>query len=171
MAGLRRPYPVMRRFIGGSAASIDKGSCCRLGIPMFCSPRLALRCLAALALSACASVAVAGTVGAHIGSVHIPQADFNNVNPGLYYRSDAGWTAGAYRNSLRRGSVYAGYTWQYSHFGLTAGAVTGYGHGVMPLLVPSLVLFTHQAVTARVAYIPRVEKRIGSHVLHLMLEY
>jgi hypothetical protein len=26
-------------------------------------------------------------------------------------------------------------------------------------------------VTARVAYIPRVEKRIGSHVLHLMLEY
>ncbi len=131
----------------------------------------ASRCLAALALSACASVAAAGTLGAHIGSLHFPQSDFNNFNPGLYYRSDAGWTAGAYRNSLRRGSAYAGFTWEHGPIGLTAGGITGYGHGVLPLLVPSLALFTHQGVTARLAYIPRVEKRIGSHVLHLMLEY
>ena len=132
---------------------------------------LASRCLAALALSACASVAAAGTLGVHLASHHFPQSEFNNFNPGLYYRSDAGWTAGAYRNSLRRGSAYAGYTWQRGAIGLTAGGITGYGHGVLPLLVPSLALFTHQGVTARVAYIPRVEKRIGSHVLHLMLEY
>jgi len=28
-----------------------------------------------------------------------------------------------------------------------------------------------QGVTARIAFIPRVEKRIGSHVIHLMLEF
>lgn len=138
---------------------------------MFRPVSFASRCLAALAISACASVAAAGTLGAHIASVHIPQGDFNNFNPGIYYRSDAGWTAGIYRNSLSRGSVYGGYTWEHGRFGLTAGAVNGYGKGVMALLVPSVKVFTHQGVTARVAYIPRVEKRIGSHVLHLMLEY
>ncbi|HMC15998.1 MAG TPA: hypothetical protein VKI18_10225 [Albitalea sp.] len=132
---------------------------------------IASRGLAALALAACAGAASAGTFGAHVGSLHFPQAGFNNFNPGAYYRSDSGWTAGAYVNSLRRGTVYGGYTWEAGRFGLTGGAITGYGHGVLPLLVPSAALFTHHGVTARVAYIPRVEKRIGSHVLHLMLEY
>lgn len=138
---------------------------------MFCPLRLASRCLAALAVWACAGTAGAGTLGAHLASLHFPQADFNNFNPGVYYRSEAGWTTGVYRNSLKRGTVYAGYTWQVGPAALTAGAITGYGHGVMPLLVPSLAVFTHEGVTARLAYIPRVEKRIGSHVLHLMLEY
>ncbi len=133
--------------------------------------RPVLRCLAALAITACAGGATAGTLGAHVTSLHFPQSDFNNFNPGLYYRSDDGWTAGAYRNSLRRGSVYGGYTWESGRLGLTAGGITGYGHGVLPLLVPSVVVLSYQGVKARVAYIPRVEKRIGSHVLHLMLEY
>ena len=45
------------------------------------------------------------------------------------------------------------------------------GRTSITLLVPSVVLFTLDGVAARVAYIPRVEKRIGSHVLHLMIEY
>jgi hypothetical protein len=42
---------------------------------------------------------------------------------------------------------------------------------VQPLLVPSVSLGTWYGVTPRIAYIPRVEKKIGSHVLHLMVEF
>ncbi|WP_280152956.1 hypothetical protein [Piscinibacter sp. XHJ-5] len=127
-------------------------------------------CGAAVCLAA-APGASAGTVGVHLGSVHFPARHFNNVNPGLYWRSDAGWTLGAYRNSLDRTSAYAGYSWQWRALALTAGGVTGYADDVQPLLVPSVALFSAQGVTARVAFIPRVEKRIESHVLHVMVEY
>ena len=135
---------------------------------MFFPVRLVALCAAALALIA--PVARADTVGLHLASVHVPQRHFNNTNPGAYYRSDAGWTMGGYRNSLRRTSVYAGYTWEYSALALTAGAVTGYQDTVQAMLVPSLRLFTHEGFSARLAYIPRVEKRIESNVWHLMIE-
>jgi hypothetical protein len=129
-------------------------------------------CIAVVALLCGATSAFAGTVGLHVGSVHIPYRDaYNNFNPGVYYRADAGWTAGVYRNSLSKTSVYAGYTLQYSRFGLTAGGATGYQQDIQPLLVPSVTLFTVHGATTRIAYVPRVEKRIESHVLHLMLEF
>jgi hypothetical protein len=129
-------------------------------------------CIAFIVLLAGASPALAGTVGLHLASIHMPaRGAYNNVNPGVYYRGDAGWTAGVYYNSLSRASVYAGYTLQYGRFGLTAGGATGYQQPVQPLLVPSVVLFTYQGVTTRIAYVPRVEKRIESHVLHLMVEF
>jgi hypothetical protein len=118
-----------------------------------------------------APCARADTVGLHLASVHMPAQDFNNFNPGIYYRNDAGWTAGGYYNSLRKVSVYAGYTWQYRALGLTVGGATGYEVPVQPLLVPSLRLFSTEAFSARLAYIPRVEKRIESNVLHLTVEY
>ena len=102
-------------------------------------------CIALIALLAGATSTFAGTVGLHLASVHIPaRSAYNNVNPGVYYRSDAGWTTGAYRNSLSKTSVYAGYTLQYGRFGLTAGGATGYQQTVQPLLVPSVSLFTCQ---------------------------
>jgi len=125
-------------------------------------------CCAATLLTCAAH---AGTIGVHLASVHLPQRHFNNTNPGLYYRTDAGWTAGAYRNSLRRTSAYAGRTWDWGRFSLTGGAVTGYTEEVQPLLVPSVRVVTAHGMTARVAFIPRVEKRIESHVLHLTVEY
>jgi len=129
-------------------------------------------CVALIALLAGATSTFAGTVGLHVASVHIPaRSMYNNANPGVYYRSDSGWTAGVYHNSLSRASVYAGYTLQYGRFGLTAGAATGYQQTVQPLLVPSVSLFTYQGVTTRIAYVPRFEKRIESHVLHLMVEF
>ncbi len=124
----------------------------------------------AAALALLAPAARADTVGLHLASAHVPQRHFNNTNPGLYWRSDEGWTAGGYRNSLSRTSAYAGYTWEYHALGLTAGAVTGYQHSVQAMLVPSLRLFTHEGFSARLAYIPRVEKRIESNVWHLMVE-
>jgi hypothetical protein len=129
-------------------------------------------CIAFIALLAGATSTFAGTVGLHLASIHIPyRSAYNNVNPGIYYRGDAGWTAGVYHNSLSKTSVYAGYTLQYGRFGLTAGGATGYQQAIQPLLVPSVALFTYQGVTARVAYVPRVEKRIDSHVLHFMAEF
>jgi hypothetical protein len=110
------------------------------------------------------------TLGFHLFSQHLPAADYNNINPGIYYRLAEGPVAGIYRNSVRRASIYAGYTWQYGRFDLTTGAVTGYTNSVQLLLVPSMGLFTVNGVTARLAFIPRVEKRIGSHVLHVAVE-
>lgn len=110
------------------------------------------------------------TLGIHLFSQHIPKADYNNINPGLYYRLKEGPVAGIYRNSVRRTSVYAGYTWQYGRFDLTTGAVTGYTNGAQLLLVPSVAMFTVHGATARLAFIPRIEKRIGSHVLHVAVE-
>jgi len=135
-------------------------------------PRLLIAaCLAGLGLASFAPAACADTIGFHLASKHIPAKRYNNTNPGIYYRTDDDWTAGIYRNSLRRTSAYAGYTFEYGRFGVTAGGVTGYDHAVQPLFVPTVSLFTVQGVTARVAFIPRVEKRIGSHVLHLMVEF
>jgi hypothetical protein len=122
-------------------------------------------------LCAATSPAAAGTVGVHLASKHFPARQFNNVNPGVYWRSDAGWTLGGYRNSLERTSLYAGYSWQWGPLALTGGGVTGYAERVQPLLVPSLALCTVDGVTARVAFIPRVEKRIESHVVHFTVEF
>lgn len=132
---------------------------------------LAVPVAAALLLAGMAPVASADTVGVHLGSLHIPAKGYNNSNPGLYVRLDSGWTGGLYRNSLRKNSVYAGYTWTHGAFSVTAGGVTGYFETLQPLLVPSFALFTYQGITPRIAFIPRVEKKIGAHVLHLMVEY
>jgi hypothetical protein len=118
-----------------------------------------------------APCAKAQTIGLHLVSHHAPAKIYNNTNPGVYYRTPEGWTAGIYSNSLSRTSVYAGYTWKFGAFDVTTAAVTGYFHTVQPLLVPSISLFTWQGITPRIAYIPRVEKKIGSHVVHLMLEF
>ena len=137
---------------------------------MSCPLRLALL---AVALASAASTAQAQehTFGLHLASYHAPEKTYNNLNPGLYWRHPDGWTAGFYRNSIRRDSLYVGYTWKYGRLDITTAAVTGYFHTVQPLLVPSVSLFTWRGITPRIAYIPRVEKKIGSHVLHLMVEF
>ncbi|MET0334276.1 MAG: hypothetical protein ABW190_08380 [Rhizobacter sp.] len=134
---------------------------------MLCPTRLALIAATLMAVN-CAQ---ANTIGLHLVSYHAPEKRYNNVNPGIYYRTTEGWTAGIYRNSLSRTSVYAGYTWKFGALDVTTAGVSGYFHTVQPLLVPSVSLFTWQGITPRVAYIPRVEKKIGSHVLHLMVEF
>ena len=127
--------------------------------------------LSAALLSAAAPCAVANTLGFHIASQHIPERNYNNTNPGVYYRLDSGWTGGFYNNSLRKTSVYAGYTWKLGPLDVTGALATGYLNAVQPLLVPSVALFTVNGITPRLAFIPRVEKRLGVNVLHLMVEY
>lgn len=119
----------------------------------------------AAALVACSPVAskaeglpLPATMGVHLTTAHLgdagaPAAGYNSANPGLYARWDSGLTLGAYYNSMRRPSAYAGWTWSDSadRFALTAGAVTGYEHAVDPLLVPSVRLGITDEASLRVA--------------------
>jgi hypothetical protein len=130
----------------------------------------AIRWAVVLVLVCTGAAAHADTLGFHLVSQHLPASNYNNFNPGVYYRLSEGPVAGIYRNSLRRTSIYAGYTWHYKRLDLTVGAVTGYKHAAQLLIVPSVELFTYEQHTVRLAFIPQVEKRIGSHVLHLVVE-
>ena len=37
-----------------------------------------------------------------------PSGSVNNINPGMGFVTDAGWTAGGYRNSFRHNTLYVG---------------------------------------------------------------
>lgn len=118
-------------------------------------------------------LAMAETViGLHLGSQHYPQRGQNNVNPGLYVRSAGGWTAGAYHNSHRKLSTYAGRTWDRDFFGMrpaiTAGLITGYGHAVLPMAIPSIATPDVDGWRARLAYVPKFEK--SANVVHVSIE-
>lgn len=90
------------------------------------------RCL--LLLAACVLAADARaediSVGVHLASIHSPQREQNNTNPGLYGRYRQ-WVVGGYRNSDDRDTFYLGYEFNLidaRHFelGLLIGAATGY---------------------------------------------
>lgn len=112
-------------------------------------------------------------LGLHLASWHSAPS-LESVNPGLYVRHESGFTAGAFRNSYRRESAYAGWTFETAdrRFALTAGAVTGYpARRVLPLLVPSVRLGLTERVAARLAYLPKPPTDFGSsHSLHLSVE-
>lgn len=118
----------------------------------------------------------AHTIGVHIGSHHFPNEGYNNFNPGAYFKHDNGFTVGAYLNSYRKVSVYAGATYSFGPVDFTIGGITGYqgkvqnGGYVSPLIVPSIALPAVNGISPRIAYLPKVEKG-GAHVLHLMLEF
>lgn len=138
--------------------------------------RNSIRCMVGLAFAAASFATSADTVGLHIGSQHYPAKDFNNFNPGAYYRWDSAPVAGGipviggYYNSERRASFYGGLHYQWGYAGVTIGAITGYSKPVLPLVAPSIMLPITDRVAARVVYLPKVEKR-GAHVVHLMLEF
>lgn len=134
---------------------------------------LALCTVAALAMTFFPPSAKASTIGAHIGSWH-DKPGFNNVNPGLYYRHDNGATVGIYRNSIRRTSTYAGWTFERDlspsvSAAVTVGVVTGYEMRVAPLVVPSVAVGS-DAFRVRLAVIPQVHEKQGASVAHLSIE-
>lgn len=131
--------------------------------------------IASAAVALLATSANADTVGIHIASWHSEQG-LNNINPGLYYRTDAGWTAGAYCNSESRSarfpdasrcqvSAYAGRSFEVGPFTLTAGVITGYAMGTVPMVLPSLKLGQ-----LRIGFVPKVGPNTGSHVVSAMWE-
>jgi hypothetical protein len=108
-------------------------------------------------------------VGAHIGTWH-DKPGFNNQNPGAYVVHD-GWTAGAYRNSERGTSAYAGHTFETDdkRFALLLGAVVGYRHNPVKAMALPSVRIGSDDLAARVTFIPRAEKG-GTNAVHFSVE-
>lgn len=121
-------------------------------------------------------------IGAHIGSVHIPERDYqHNFNPGIYVRHESGIAGGIYRNTLGRTTVYGGYNVKLGPVDVLAGAASGYQlkcqqecYGVSnakisPFIAPSYRLpIEIIGVSPRVWLIPGYGRT--STVLHLSLE-
>lgn len=132
-----------------------------------------LAAAAAVALAFVVGAAHAGTIGLHLVSYHPEHPHdrprYNDLNLGAYYRANAGWQVGAYYNSQRRPSVYAGLAWSYdagpASVGLLAGLVTGYRAGpVLPFAAPSVAVGRW-----RLSVVPAT--RINDAVFHLSYEW
>lgn len=114
-------------------------------------------------------------VGVHVGSWH-SEPGFNNTNPGLYLRTVDGWTAGAYRNSISRTSVYAGWTDGTElasgvRAEVTVGGITGYRIPLLPMAVPSVRFALGEHLGARLILIPRINPKLGAHVVSLAIDW
>jgi hypothetical protein len=101
---------------------------------------------------------------------------YNNSNPGAYVKTTKGYTAGTYYNSERRQTFYLGRTFEtqlvpWLSAGVTVGAITGYRpHPLLPMAIPSVRVPLPGAVSARVAYVPPIEKK-GVSTVHFALEF
>ena len=106
--------------------------------------------------------AMACAIGLHIGSYHLERnKGFQEFNPGIYANCD-GYTLGTYKNSENRQSSYIGYTKEFKYIDVTAGVITGYKRGTVPMLIPTIKL----PYKFRLAIIP-----VYSPAIHLMKEF
>lgn len=117
------------------------------------------------------------TLGVHTVSVH-SASGYNGVNPGLYALWPNGVAVGAFHNSYRRNSAYAGWLWSIDRgqrFGVLLGAATGYGDTrekmlLAPIIAPSVRWELQRGVYARLSLFP--DPRQGAvQVLHLSFEW
>lgn len=122
-----------------------------------------MRYLIALIMVGASAPSFALTMGLHIGSWH-SNSIYNNINPGIYI-SKNNYVIGTYHNSIKRQSFYAGYNFQYKNVGITTGLITGYREKVLPFIFPSV-----KYKNIRLLYIPKINKNLDSHVIHLMIE-
>ena len=115
----------------------------------------------------------ADILGVHVASVH-DRSGFCNLNLGAYYRWQAGWQVGGYRNSDCRASFYGGWHVETSgrvRVGLGLGAVTGYkGEGVLGVVMPSVAFSVTERQSARLIFLPRRDPKSAA-VLHLTIEH
>jgi hypothetical protein len=115
-------------------------------------------------------------VGLNLGSAH-SEPGYNDTNPGVYAVTASGVAFGAYKNSVNRTSVWAGYRLESAPLGpfraaLLVGAVTGYGDNLFSPMVSPSVSATVGAYTARLSYLPRhPTKQNSSDAVHLSVEF
>lgn len=125
----------------------------------------------------------AGELLVHLGSTHQPSVTskgqpYNNSNPGLGYVSDSGVLVGAYHNSYRKTTVYAGKTWQWPvgpvRVGVVAFLATGYkdvtGNWASPLAAATLYVPLSEKVGLRFMAIPRINSETAT-VAHVALSF
>lgn len=82
--------------------------------------------LIAILFAIMATMANAQEIGVHTYTHHFDSHNgLNERNWGLYYRGE-GWTAGGYRNSYRRNTLYAAKSFEAGNFALDLGVANGY---------------------------------------------
>lgn len=116
-------------------------------------------------------------LGLHLATAHFgapPNLELQSITPGVYLRSAAGLTIGAYSNSEGRRSAYAAWTFSTSDevWSITTGAVTGYERAkLLPLVVPSFktAVPTIPNWAMRIAYLPKGRKD-SAQGIHFGLE-
>ena len=101
---------------------------------------------------------MSGFLSKHINA----DKDFNENNYGLGYKTNDGYLAGVYRNSLDKNSVYAGKEFQTDpildklRLAIVLGMVTGYNKPVQPLALPEL-LYGNKEHEAALGFIPPIK--------------
>lgn len=106
-------------------------------------------------------------IGLHIGSHHVGSNQFNNVNPGIYVRTEDDVVIGGYRNSIRRNTFYVAKVFETDQhpFGVVVGAATGYLLPVTPLVAGTIRMGQF-----RFLVIPPVAK-VTPLTFHLSMEF
>jgi hypothetical protein len=155
----------------------------RSRLARFCALRARWILLAAFATTTVPSTARAGDwcgnglwVDAMIGSHHIhPDKDFEEFNPGIgvecWIAPQWALTAGYFRNSLSKPSLYGGGVWapEFAHWGIVrlaamGGLISGYNYGgwgfghdhtIGPVIAP-LIMFDYRRVGANIILIPPI---------------
>ncbi|MEN3112564.1 hypothetical protein ACFONG_01135 [Uliginosibacterium paludis] len=130
------------------------------------------------------------TVASGFRSHHLDrQAHLNERNEGLGLRSPEGWTAGAYYNSYRRYSTYAGreYQWRMAggdslqlRIGTILGGISGYRgglhlhanvtHGIHLMALPELIVAVPHAELAMM-FIPSESKTPATLAAQLRVSF
>jgi hypothetical protein len=115
------------------------------------------------------------TIGVHVGSMHVPAREFNNVNPGLYVRA-SDWQIGAYRNSYRKRTAYLVYAWELGDgYEMFTGGATGYRNVWHHGAVAPMVAFSRALPVRLLGVQPRLTFMLPtpktSAVAHLSMEF
>jgi hypothetical protein len=121
------------------------------------------------------------TLGIHTFSYH-NSGNYNDTTPGLYLERNQ-FVIGAYHNSIRNTSVYAGYTWGwelprnpvFQAISLTGGLATGYRHkgydrDLSVLAATSLRHDLDNRKALRLSLLPLHKRSPANYVLHLSYE-
>ena len=121
------------------------------------------------------------TLGIHAFSYH-NSGNYNDITPGLYLERNH-FVIGAYHNSIRNTSFYAGYTWDwplppnpvFQAVSLTGGFATGYRHkgynrDLSVLGVASLRHDLDNRQALRLSILPLQKRSSANYVLHLSYE-
>ena len=115
------------------------------------------------------------TIGLHLVSWH-DTGGYNNVNPGVYTKTECGITIGAYENSINKTTVYVGYTYDPPKLPVWASVAiaTGYKPETNMTLTPigmvGLKSQQYKGTRFRIGYIPKIKGVNQVNVLHLTFE-
>jgi len=116
-------------------------------------------------------------LGLHLASQHTT-GGYNNLNPGVYARTECGLIAGTYYNSQRRHSAYVGYTYEprklpvFAALALTTGYSnprTGHRYAIVPIPMAGVRVPLDDAWQVKLGVIPKI-KPSDTYVAHLMIE-